>query len=532
MLRRLVSAALFTTLLVSGAAGQAPPAARDLSARIDAHIQQRCAEQGIELAPRCSDAQFLRRLHVDLTGRIPSTATTRSFLADTDPLKREKLIDRLLDSPAYVSNFSEFWRDLLMPEAENNQVLQYVALELDAWLRKQLSDNTPLDQFVRQIITVPLTGNAQGPYAFYSERPNPLPTAFFAAKDVKPENLATATARLFLGMRVDCAQCHDHPFADWKREQFWKFAAFYGGIDRQSTNPFSALVDAFSRGKVSVLQISIPETDQVVPATFLDGTPPPFDGQTPREMLAEWITARDNPYFARAAVNRYWAHCFGRGLVEPIDDLLVAPATHPELLDELAVAFRESGYDVKYLLRALLNSEAYQRSSESADLSQQAIESYSRKLPRKMLPREVLASVYEAMGRRLERVTADPYRRANLATSDAQFQQLIAGFHERPILRSSSPLEALLMLNGELIGEAAAENGQTLVAGLLDFPLFDDAERLRTLFLATLSREPTAEELQRLQDRLNGISDDLQRKEFFADVMWALLNSTEFVLVR
>ena len=291
-------------------AGYCPTRRAELAAKIDRYIAARLKAAGVEPALRADDAAFLRRVYLDLAGRIPSVAEARAFHKDKTPDKRQRLIETLLSSNAYVSHFTNVWRSLLLPEAD--AVLQFGVQKpvFDLWLRKQLQENKGYDQIVRQLLTVPI-GDGQRGFNPYDREKGPSPIGFYYAKDMKPEGLGAGTARLFLGVKLDCAQCHDHPFAKWKREQFWQFAAFFGGIDAEMNMGFIQNVRDIKDRR----ELVIPgPKKKVVPAVFLDGTEPQwkFDVGT-RETLADWMTSPKNPWFAKAAVNRMWAYFFGSG---------------------------------------------------------------------------------------------------------------------------------------------------------------------------------------------------------------------------
>ena len=322
---------------------------------------------GVLPAPAADDAEFLRRVSLDLAGRIPSAGEVREFLDDPNPDRRRHLIDRLLAGPAYVAHFTTIEQRLLIPEAETNRQLRLITPAFEAWLRRQIAENVGYDRTLRDLLTVPVAAvrsrlPAQQPTTVRGQEPSPL--AFYMAKEVKGENLAASTARLFLGLRLECAQCHNHPFATWKREQFWGYAAFFSSLERQGP-PGAVSVTGLIREFPDRREATVPGTDKVVPATFLDGSEPNWRPQVPaREILAEWMVAPDNPYFSRAAVNRLWAHFFGIGLVDPVDDMGADnPPSHPELLDALARSFIEHGFDRKYLIRAIVLSRAYQLTS-------------------------------------------------------------------------------------------------------------------------------------------------------------------------
>ncbi|HEY7424953.1 MAG TPA: DUF1549 domain-containing protein, partial [Gemmataceae bacterium] len=315
-------------VLLAGS-GDAPAATPDkdvaaLAAKIDQALAAGWDANKVQPAAQASDAEFVRRVYLDLAGRIPSAAEVRQFLDDKRSDKRQRLVVQLLDGPRYVTHFTNVWRALLLPETTSSLQVQLQAGGFETWLRTKLQQNTPYDALVRELLTAPMGGRGRNPFGG-PQNGTPSPVAFYLAKEVKPENLAAAASRLFLGVKIECAQCHNHPFAEWKREQFWSFAAFFAGLQRQGQGDF------VGAGR----ELTIPGTERVVQAAFLDGQQPKWkDNTSPRATLAEWMTNKDNPYFARAAVNRAWGYFFGTGIVDPVDEMIGgehAPS-HPELL--------------------------------------------------------------------------------------------------------------------------------------------------------------------------------------------------------
>src|SRR6516165_11516221 len=331
--------------------GAAPPVldAQALSGRIDELIGQRLAREGIPPAPAADDAEFFRRLSLDLNGRMPSLTQLADFLDDTRPDKRRLWIDELLDgpdnTPLYVQHFTRFWRRQLL--AQTAAQPDTVVAPLEGWLTAQVKANTSYDRLVRGLLT---DTDAAG---------------FYLANENKPENLASRTSRLFLGVKLECAQCHDdRSGGSWKRTQFWEYAAFFAGLGPDQGT--SGVVVAPREQKAGLPRIRVGGSAAWVEARFLDGGQP--DGRRdvrPRQALAEWIARGDNPWFARAAVNRLWHYFFGLGLIDPVDGLGAADNTpsHPELLDELVRQLVAHDFDLKYLIRAITGSRTYQRSS-------------------------------------------------------------------------------------------------------------------------------------------------------------------------
>ena len=291
-MRTYVSGLVTLLLAAPGVAADRPdPAA--LAATIDRFVAEKLAAARVPPAPRCDDATFFRRVNLALAGRIPATADVRAFLADADPDKRAKAIDRLLDSAAYANHQTAAWRGWLLPEAVTNDQAAAGVPAFEAWLRPRLRDGVPFDRVVTELLTAPLDGRAPpGRARLADDDPEAVngPLAFYIAKEGKPENLAAATARVFLGVQLECAQCHDHKFAKWTRDQFWGLAAFFGGVERSG----GALREMPGRR-----EIVIPNSDRAVPATFLDDREPEWRfKQSARATLAAWVTAPNNPFFA------------------------------------------------------------------------------------------------------------------------------------------------------------------------------------------------------------------------------------------
>jgi hypothetical protein len=501
-----------------------------LAAKIDQQIAAKWAADKIEPAPVADDAEFLRRVYLDVAGRIPSVAEARQFLDDKSPDKRARVVERLLDGPRYVSHSTNVWRALLLPEATTTFQARAYVPGFEAWLRKQLVNNTPYDQMVRELLTTPIGQDSmQKVYANAGAEPTAL--GFYLAKEVKPENVAASAARLFLGVRLECAQCHNHPFAKWKRDQFWSLAAFFAGLRRQGQGDFVAAGNEIA-GKH---EIAIPGTDKLVQAAFIDGSKPQWkEKATPRAKLAEWITSAENPYFARATANRLWAYFFGTGLVDPVDEMVggESTASHPELLDELAHAFVAHHFDLKFLIRAITASKAYQLTSAKTHASQDDPHAFARMPLRGLTGEQLFDSVAQATGF----IDLSPNNNARFVLNGGgardEFLSKFANQSDKPTETQTSILQALSLMNGKLIGDATNIERSETLAAVVDAPFMDTNERIETLYLATLTRKPTVKELA----RLTKFVDEAAAKEggsknyAIADVFWTLLNSGEFML--
>lgn len=505
-----------------------------LAAAIDRQVSAGWDANQIQPAPPASDAEFVRRVYLDLAGRIPAVAEVRAFLDDKRPDKRQRLIEQLLEGPRYVTHFTNVWRALLLPETGNNLQASFLAPGFESWLRAKLQQNTPYDAMVRELLTVSMQGRGRNPFGQPTDAPSPI--AFYLAKEVKPENLAAAASRLFLGVKIECAQCHNHPFAEWKRDQFWSFAAFFAGLSRQGNGDF---VVAGREMMVDRRELTIPGTERVVQAAFLDGTAPKWKYNTSaRATLADWMTAKDNPYFARAAVNRLWGYFFGTGIIDPVDEMVGGEhaASHPELLDELARQFAAHDFDLKFLIRAITTSRAYQLSSLATHKSQDDPRQFARMPLRGLSAEQLFDSIAQATGYRAA-TNGNPRFFGNPGVR-GRFLTQFANASDKATEVQTSILQALSMMNGQVTAAATDLERSETLAALLDAPFMDTAERIETLYLAVLSRQPTPRELERTIKYVEGggsaddTSADMEKNynRALADVFWVLLNSGEFFL--
>lgn len=542
-IHRMVSAVLTALVLAGnpaiGAETSAPAASdgRALTAKIDHLIAQRWTTAKVEPAARADDAEFLRRVYLDVTGRIPSVAEARTFLDDQRPDKRALLVEQLLSGSRYVNHMTNVWRALLLPEAGNNFQVRLQQAPFEAWLKKQVVRNVGFDRLARDLLTAPVGGSGGSPLAALYGDGGPL--TYYLAKEFRPENLAAGTARVFLGISVECAQCHNHPFADWKREQFWAYAAFFSGIQSQRQMDFLLP----GREDPNRRELTIPGTNQTVQAKFLDGTDPVWKARGTRATLAEWLTSPSNPYFARATVNRTWAYFFGTGLVEPVDEMVggSSTASHPELLDLLAKEFVEHQFDIKYLIRAITATRAYQLGSAGPRDRTDDPTLFARTRLRGLTAEQLFDNVALATGFR-DKGGGDDLLTGIVGGERSARSEFLTKFapSERPADAQTSILQALTLMNGKLIASATSLERSETLAAVVDTPLLSTAERVDTLYLATLSRKPLPRERDRavhfVQDAEKGSAsrDDRTRqtasRNALADVFWALLNSPEFIL--
>jgi hypothetical protein len=486
---------------------------RALTSRVDAVLADRWAEAKIRPVAVADDGEFLRRVSLDLIGKIPTAAETLDFLDDPSKDKRLALVERLLDSPAYTTRATEIWRRLLLPEADTEDTARQVAGNFEAWLRRKVIEEAGYDRIVREILTAKL--NRQDPDSAVG-RLDPSPTAYYLAKERKPENLAAGVARVFLGIRLECAQCHNHPFARWKREQFWSLAAFFAEVPPEG--PENAVIARRARDAAPRRELTIPGTKKVVTASHLDGSTPAWRPRAEtREILAEWVTSPDNPYFARAVVNRVWARFFGVGLIEPVDDLDgEAGSELSGLLDELAGQFRTHGYNLKFLIRVLTATRAYNLSSV-ANQAESTTPMFAAMPVRGLSPGQLFDSLTQATG-------------AEARDARARFLELFANREERSVEAETTIIQALTMMNGSYIEGATNPETSQVLGAIVKAPFLDTPGRIETLYLATLTRRPRPDELALLVRFVERRKTAEDKDKAIADIFWAILNGPEFHL--
>jgi hypothetical protein len=508
-----------------------------LSRKIDQMIAATQKEAGVTPAPRADDSTYFRRLNLDLVGRISELNDHRDFLDNSDPDKRWAWVDRLLGADprfldSYARHFASIWRTQILGSNVQQQFIGF-APGFEMWLQERLKSNTPYNRLVHELLTS--SGNNPN-VGFRNGGANANPAAFFFVNENKPENLAAATTRTFLGVKLECAQCHAHPFAKWSREQFWEFAAFFSGIQPNLRGG----VQPVQKVNTGTRQIKIPGTDKTVKAKFLTGKEPAWkEGDSPRTVLADWVTAADNPYFARAAVDQIWSYFFGISLLEPImepsDD---SPVTHPELLDELARQFIEQKFDLKFLIKAIVHSEAYQRASTgTTKATKEDYNLFTRMPVRGMTPEQLFDSVAEATHLEDRNGGGNPYFQPfnnQQMTPRAQFLNKFTN-QDRRHETQTSILQALFMMNGKFIaGRVKPENNlsfDTLINSrdLSGKPLLT-AKRIESLYIWVLARPPRPEESERLTRYVDSGGPTADQRRALSDIYWALLNSAEFML--
>ena len=491
-------------------------APEEMATRVNQYIAARWAEarhreerrrhhEGNRAGPSADDAEFFRRLSLDLNGRIPTITQLKDFLDDTRIDKRriwtEELMNGRDNSDLYVNHFTTYWRTLLFPPT-NNQQFAFVGFNMDPYFRNHVRNNTPYDQFVREF----LTGNS--------------PQTFYQVGENKAEVVAANTARLFLGVKVECAECHDdRSGGNWTRTQFWEFAAFFA--NRNGINA----------------QIAIPDKKVTVKARFLDGTDPQWkNGSNSMTVLAAWMTDGNNPYFARAIVNRMWAYFLGVGLVDPVDAASEANLpSHPELLDELAQQFVANKFDLKWLIRTITSTQAYQMTSARSHASQDDVRLFARMTVRGMTPEQLWDSISEATGYRDNTPVMNPRFGFQPNNSPrAEFLNRFANSVDKRTETHTSILQALFLMNGKLLADItdlAKMNEKSTLGTIINANSgVTTQRRIEEMFVVTLSRKPRPNEMEKLVKYVESGGPDKDSKKALADVFWALLNSGEFTL--
>lgn len=482
-----------------------PPDPAKLAAVIDARLAAGWKRAGATPAPAADDATFLRRASLDLIGRVPTVAEARAFLADAAANKRERLVARLCGSGAHTRHMATFWRRTWLPQADAPEFAR-LADDFETWVAARLRANARYDRVVRELLTT-----HSGP----RPRGTESPVGFFTASENKPDALAANATRAFLGVNLDCAQCHDHPFARWTRDQFWQTAAFFAppakGADGRAVPP----------------ELTIPNTNKALKAELLDGGavawPAALAPDTGRKLLADWLTAKKNPYFAKNAVNRLWAQVYGTALVEPLDDLSGDSGTtgyHAELLAELADAFAASDFDLNYLTRALVLTRAYQLSATAGPATYPRL--FARMPVRGLTGEQLYDSIRTAAGLPPER--ADTGRGLGLEARNRFAAQF---YVERPVLAERSTAQALSLMNGPFTNDLADPAKNPTLAGVIGAPFLDSRGKVEALFLAVLGRAPTGGELALASKHVDG-SAPAARARALGDLFWALVNGTEF----
>ncbi len=479
---------------------------------IDEKIAQKWQELGIEHTGDCTDEEFLRRVSLDLIGALPTPSEIRSFLADDKPEKRSRLVSQLMERPEFIDFWTLKWGDLL--RINRNDLNEKGMWSFRNWIHDCLRDRRPVDAMVRDIITAEGSTFTDGPANFYRTG-NSAP------------DWAETTAQVFLGVRMQCARCHHHPFEKWSQNDYNGMAAFFSQMGTKNSDEFGI----FGQERVVFLKSGPSKSMKPHP---LDGKECD-DPEDRRRLLAEWMTAPGNPFFARNITNRFWGYLMGRGLVEPLDDIRATnPASIPELLDALAADFAQNGYDMRRLLRQIVLSHTYQLSSAGTPAKNYDAQNvYYEHYTVKRLTAEQLADALDQVTLTQEKYPGLPQGTKAIQLPDNGVRSFLLDLFGRPPRQISCECErgtqpniaqALHLLNGDfLTKKITAKDGriQKLLASKAELPA-----SIGELYLATLGRSPRAEEIAKASDWVRKAASE---RDGLQDLMWVLLNSREFL---
>ncbi len=528
MVRYQGSVAVHSASIPLGAPVEQVPASRNF---IDDLVFANLQEIGIPPSPVCDDATFLRRVSLDIGGRLPTEEEVRQFLANTDPGKRDQAIETLLRSPDYADYFANKWTSLLKNRRDDaSDITSNFAFH--AWVRDSLLANTPYDQLVRELLAATGTVIANPPVAWY--------------KRVKePKNQLEDVAQLFLGVRMQCAQCHHHPFERWSQDDYYGLAAFFSQVGRKPTGTRGEDLIFHRRGVAGAKNVKTGATVKPIALGDTVGEIPP--DEDPRLRLADWMRSETNPFFAKALVNRYWKHFFKRGLIEPEDDIRdTNPATNPELLAALESHFRSTGFDLKELVRVITQSHAYQLSAVPNDHNLVDQQNYSRYYPRRLQAEVLLDAIDVLTGATTTFANLPAGTRAvalpdNSYNKSSPFLRVFGRPEGTSVCECERVQSASLAQSLHLINAADMKSKLATANGRADRLAKDDrppADRVTELYLVAFSRRPRPEELAialdyLAEERTNTDGQPLAAaqaaRENFQDLVWALMNTKEFL---
>jgi hypothetical protein len=484
---------------------------------IDKLAAEKWKKLGLIPSPPADDAAFLRRVTIDVCGRLPSVAETRAFLADTATDKRAKLIDRLLDSPDYPAYFAMRWGAIL--RNSNLAGSTQAAYAFHNWIKDLLARNRPYDEFVRGIVA------AAGEW-----QDAPAINWYWQSRDDQLHQVTADTAQVFLGLRLQCARCHHHPYERWGQDDYYGLSGFFTRLGRKS---FGEPPPYFASGSVTTGE-KHPLTGKTPEPKYLDGPLAKFTAEEdPRHALVDWMARPDNPYFARTLVNRLWGHFLGRGLVHEVDDMRETnPPSNPELLDALAKDFVDHKFDMKHIMRTILNSRVYQLSSEPTPSNRHDRQNFARFYGRRLVAEVFLDAVDQTTGVKTRFGNVSNSARA-IDLPHEGFGSYFLDTFDRPrrvtgceCERSSGATlsQVLLLANSEEIENKLA-GGEGRIANLLKEKK-PTKEIVENLYLAAYSRLPTAEEMATLEAFAAGQEKPQHALE---DILWTLINSKEFM---
>ena len=503
-----------------------PPA----SNYVDKHIFTKLKAVGMPPSEICSDSTFIRRVSLDITGRLPTVKATKAFLADQDPAKRDKLIDQLLDSPEYSDFFANKWSALLRNKRTKTSY-QRGNFAFHGWIRDSLDQNKPYDQFVREVVAASGEVEQHPPVAWYRE-----------VKTV--QNQLEDVSQLFLGTRIQCAQCHHHPFEKWSQEDYYKLSAFFTQVGREKTRFPDEEMIFHKRG---VAKATNKKNNQPVQPAGLGADSPELTvDDDPRHALVDWMSKDGNPFFSHTLVNRYWKHFFGRGLVDPEDDMRETnPSVNPELLEELASTFVANKFDMKQLIRDICRSKTYQFSSIPNDYNVKDKHNFARHYPQRLQAEVLLDSIDDLTQVRTGFSGLPPGTRATMLPDNSYNNgSYFLSVFGRPDNASACECErsgdASLAQSLHLINSKDIQNKLSSGVGRAQKLAKDkdrtDAEKIEELYYVAFARSPKKEELKLALDYLareveneKGEKTPADKGKSYEDIVWAIFNTKEFL---
>ncbi len=516
-----------------------PPQGSSSTKHLDRHINAVLKREGIQPSEMSKDAEFLRRVHLDMTGKIPTPEEVLDFLRDGSPSKRQKKIEHLLQSEASINYWTRLWVNWLIGRRGDNDDRR---IGLTVWVRNALQKNMPYNQFVQELITADgeLRDSGAGNYILRYDR--------------SPVVLTSHTSRLFLGLPMQCAECHDHKTEAWRQEDFYGIAAFFTGIESKRKGYIQTVNMIGDERRMDNLLITNKPTKSIwverlntqISARFLDGMAYSGTLIEKRKALAQWITDKSNPYFSRAIVNRIWQHFMGRAFVDPLDGFGEENLpTNPALLEWIANDFVIHEYNLQRLIRTILNSEAYQRTSETNQSNKDDELYYSHAYVKPLSAQQFFYSMLQATGfERLQQGKLDGLtkrggedRKGMLRTLEQRKREHLRKFlflldngemEEIEAFNGTVP-QALMMINGSMVNDSANHKERGSFINYVLGKWRDPIERMEYIYLNVLSRLPTAKEKTYFQRYLER-SLYSNKKLAYEDLYWVLLNSAEFSL--
>jgi len=483
---------------------------------VDREVYAKLGHLRIRPSPPASDEEFIRRIYLDLIGALPSAAEIRLFVSSADPNKRAYLVDQLLERPEYADLQTLLWADRLRSDSRFHRVGGVRSYY--RWLQEEFAASRPLDKLARALLTARGTNFTNGPANYWGNYD----------KISTPVEVAIQTGQVLMGVRIGCAQCHNHPFEKWTQDDFYSLAAVFSQVAEfhtKNSQEFDLRLDP-NRALLH------PVTKKASVPRYLGGDPIDAEpGADRRIQFARWLTAKDNPFFARAMANLVWRNLMGRGLVQPVDDMRdTNPPTHPALLDALAGELASHDFDQKHLIRLIANSRTYQHSSVANESNRLDFKYYSRAYPKRMMAEVYMDSIAQATG--VPDSFKDwPEAKRAVQLPDNRYPSIFMEVFERSNRlvicdreESVTTSQALHFVNGpEMQAKLSGPDGR--LARWLT-PGRTDGEVLEEMFLTTLSRRPLPQEKDRLLTRIAAASS---KREVFEDVLWAILSSKEFV---